>query len=371
MCLLIFAFFLGSAPAQTNQVQESAVSAGTAAPSDTAEAGASAEAPSGPALFSLLPLIEAACNGELRWRPDWPGHFPPDAFILSGETSAAPRRSVIMVLDDGDEPYRFSRDRSGRLEEFPFFAPNAVLRVSAGYGPSGGIARMSVGVTAPAAVSEAAGDESPETRWEIEFPPDFFPYGGASPGGVFPPLRVSQGEDFFFVFLFESPVFLSETWYDGEGELLAHFKAAVYRENGFWRIRSLQTWDGQGPRVADYFFDSGGNITGVRSPEGDFQALYRDGRPRYWERRPADSDSGETESSVRYSLQWDEPGLLRVLKTESPAGEEAPAEYRYEYRRDDAGNWVSRQDIAIINRFGVFAPRPDRAWTRRISFVEE
>ena len=367
MCLLIFVVFLGSAPAQTNQVQEPARAAEAAASSDTADAGESVA--SGPAPFSLLPLIEAACNGELRWRPDWPGHFPPDAFILSGETPSAPRRSVVMVLDDGDEPYRFSRDRSGRLGEFPFFAPNAVLRVSAGYGPSGGLARMSV--TAPAARGEAAGDENPETRWEIEFPPDFFPYGGASPGGVFPPLRVSQEEEVFFVFLFESPLFLSETWYDGEGELLAYFKATVYRENGFWRIRALQTWDGQGPRSADYFFDSGGNITGVRSPEGNFQALYRDGRPRYWERRPPDGDSGETAPPARFSLQWDEPGLLRVLKPETPAGEEAPVEYRYEYRRDDAGNWISRQDIAIINRFGVFAPRPDREWTRRISFVEE
>jgi hypothetical protein len=352
----------------------------------------------GPEIFSLIPLLEAAFNGELRWRPDWPEDIPPDGFSLTGERTGAPRIPVALTLSNGVESFGFERDGAGRLREFPFFSRNACLRVKAVYDSSGAMARMSVDITASAASENETGvdsagnqtaqSEAVEITWDIEFPPGFFPYGDNSPGGVFPPLKVSRDNASFFVILFESPAFLSETWYDGEGNPLSYFKAPVRLEDGAWRIQSLHFWSAESSYSEEYSFDSGGNISEVRSTDGRFSALYLGNRPRYWERQPA---SGSQETS-HFALQWDERGFLLSLRLEDtvlasedtplePAAgvipaedagtEPPPLEYRYEYGWDTGGNWISRQDIVIISRFGVFIPLPDRVWTRRISFWED
>jgi hypothetical protein len=387
------AFFPARAEAQNN-------------PAAGADTAVSAEDPpedeSAPVIFPLIPLLEAGFNGELRWRPDWPDTIPPDGFLLAGEKREARRMPFALSLSNGTETFGFERDGAGRLREFPFFLRNARLSVKAAYDYSGAMLSMNVRAAAVSengtggkgdGESEDVESEITETTWDIEFPPDFFPYGGASPGGDFPPAKVFRGDTVFFVFFFESRAFFSETWYDGEGNPLAFFRANVRPENGSWTVQALYSRDEKGPQSEEYSFDSGGNISGIRSPEGTFSALYRDNLPRYWERQ---SVSRPPAAFSRAALQWDEQGLLLGISFEYPipaaggipaaSGEIVPVEtgaaplnaeeagppaleYRYQYERDAAGNWISRQDIAVINRFGILIPRPGRSWTRRISFA--
>jgi hypothetical protein len=339
-------------------------------PAEASDAGTE----TGPVVFSLIPLLEAAFNGELSWRPDWPADIPVDGFALSPEKSGS---SLGIVLSNGVETYTLKRNVRGRLTEFPCFSQGACLQVKAAYGVSGEVLSMIVN----------AGDGSSQTgntaaqTWDIVFPPDFFPCDDNPPGGTFPPVRVSRGETAFFVVWYESPAFLSETWYDEAGNMSAYFKAPVRWENGRWRALSLQTWDAAGMRSEDYFFDGSGCISEVRSPDGRFSALYRNNRPRYWERQPS---GGEETAAAQMALQWDERGFPASLRFEDAApadvpsadsadapvmAESPPLEYRYEYELDIAGNWIKRQDIAIIRRFGVLAPRLERSWTRQIEFT--
>jgi hypothetical protein len=392
------ALFPIRAAAQDNQER------GAAAPAEDVPDGESA-----PVIFPLIPLLEAAFNGELRWRPDWPGDIPPDGFLLAAENllsggGRGARRPVSFTLSNGSETFSFERDKAGRLREFPFFSRNVRLSVKAAYDDSGALLSMNVraapckngaggeGAGSGGAEDGSAGSEIAEITWDIEFPPGFVPYSERSPGGDFPPVKVSQGDTGFFVFFFESQAFFSETWYDGGGNPLVFFRANVRAENGSWTVQALHSWDAKGRQSEEYSFDAGGNISGIRSPEGTFSALYTGNVPRYWE-RPV---SGE-EALSRAALQWDERGLLMGLSFEdaapsagsvpassvesaplgvnppdappAEAAEPPPLEYRYAYELDTAGNWISRQDIAIIGRFGVFVPRPGRSWTRRISFT--
>jgi hypothetical protein len=348
-----------------------------------------------PAVFSLIPLLEAAFNGELCWRPDWPADIPVDGFALSSEKPAP----LGITLSNGLETYTFQRNAQGRLVEFPCFSQDLFLQVKAAYGVSGEILSMNVNVVVAAGGIVAAGGGGAggggadggltDQTWDFEFPSGLLLYDDNSPDGTFPPIKVTSGEAVFFVVLFESPALLSETWYDEAGNMLAYFKAPVRRENGRWMTLSLQTWDGEGTRSGEYAFDSYGNISEVRSPGGRFSALYRDKRPRCWEQQPAGTE--EIPTAPRMTLQWDEQGLLVSLgfnaggnsaggvtaavpvdaSSADPGFEPPPLEYRYEYELDIAGNWIKRQDIAIISRFGVLAPRPGKTWTRRISGTED
>jgi hypothetical protein len=329
-------------------VSEAAASAGaaeSAAPDETGDT-------TGPAAFSLIPLLEAAFSGELRWRPDWPVVFPPDAFCLAGESSpGAPGGSLAITLSGETEIFSFHRNDRGRLDEFPFFFSDAWYKIQAAYADSGAILSMNI---------------SAETSWTIEFPPDFFPYNDAlAPvDGVFPPIRVAGGEAVCFVIILENPAFISETWYDQAGNLMAYFKARIHRDfaglrpGRGWRVQSLQIRDQDGLRAEDYFFDAAGNLSEVRREAGVFSALYQGKRPRYWE-RPDGSP---------VTLQWDRRGLLVGRKPGGAA--DSPAEYRYEYELDTAGNWLKRQDIAIISRFGVFVAQTGKAWSRTMRYPD-
>jgi hypothetical protein len=314
--------------------------------------------------FYLLPLLEAAFSGDLPWRPDWPTDFPPDGFSLP----AGKMSPLSLALSDGEDFFYFKRNSAGRLEEFPFFLPNGYLKVKAAYTASGALRTMNVSVvsanevsaeTANLAAAETAAPAA-EVIWNMDFPVDFFSYSDSSPG-VFQPVRINRDDAVFFVFIFESPAFLTETWYDGEGNLLAFCKALVNRENmplfslhQPWRIRSLQTQDASGLYNEDYFFGSDGNISEIRSTAGIFSALYRDGRPCYWQQPDFSCD-----------LQWDTQGFLTGKKTENQ-------EFRYEHEPDASGNWVKLREIAIINQFGVFAPQPPvKTWSRWISLESD
>jgi YD repeat-containing protein len=290
--------------------------------------------------FYLIPLLEAAYSGEITWRPDWPEDFPPDAFT----PGAKEKNPIGITLSNNTEDFNFTWNREGRLTEFIFFQQdNSCIKTKIDYAESGAIAGMSVRA---------------QEDWNIEFPANFFPYSEISPGGAFGSIKISCNEKTFFVFIFESPLFLTETWYNEEGNLIAFVRANVIREKQGWRIRSMQIQNADSIHDEEYFYDSDGNISEIRSIAGVFSALYMDKRPVFWRRQDNSLD-----------LHWDAQGRLVRVKN---AGE-TPVEYRYEYETDASGNWIKRHEIPIIGIFNVFAPQPpavEKVWSRKSGFLE-
>ena len=302
--------------------------------------------------FFLIPVLEAVFSGNPRWSPDWPSDIPPDGFFLPPGNS--PLRAL--ELSNGDETFTLSRDREGRLLEFPFFYKGGCAKVKTKYSTSGALQTMNISFK-----NLSAQDEE---TWDITFPPDFFPYSRLSPGGSFPVLRVSTGDSDFFVFIFESPIFLTETWYDSGGNMLVFCKASVDAENGAWRIRSLQIYGESGIRFEDRFFDSFGNITEVHyfsdgSEDRKILALYRDSMPTYWR-----SDD------FVYDMQWDARSVLTIIKAWDASGG-LDTEYRYKYDMDAFGNWIRREETAYRIQFDLLTPQPSYSrgiWSRRLEF---
>jgi hypothetical protein len=316
--------------------------------------------------FLLIPILETVFSNTLRWSPDWPVDIPPDGFLLLKENV----QPEIIELSNGDQNYVVRRDSEGRLVEFPFFLSNGYAKVEASYSTEGAVKEMSViffsgeadeiGTETEGNPPQPEDDQSDQKIWNIIFPDDFLPYSELSPGGSFPPLTIFQDEEIFYVFIFESPLFLSETWYNGEGEMLVFCKAVIDHQFGGWRVRYLQIHDSDGLRFADYFFDSGGNTTEVQIEGGTFSAVYTGSRPVSWQL-----------PDFRYELQWDTQGILTIIKA---SGVDLVSEYRYEYERDADGNWLKRQETAYGSRFGALAPYPPAGrgtWNRRIVFFEE
>jgi len=311
--------------------------------------------------FLLIPILETAFSRNLHWQPDWSVDIPPDGFYLLKENILP----EIIELSNGEQNFIVRRDREGRLLEFPFFLSNGYAKVETSYSSAGAIEEMSVIYFDNAEDGmEMEGDNTQNEQriWRITFPVDFFPYSEFSPGGSFPPLTISLGDDIFYVFIFESPLFLTETWYNSEGGLLAFCKAIVDHENGGWRVRYLQIHDFEDVRFVDYFFDSGGNTTEVQKEGKTFSAIYRNRRPVFWQL-----------PGLRYELQWDTQSILTIVKVAVEA-ENFVTEYRYEYERDTAGDWTKRRETAYGSGFGVLAPYLPAGrgtWERRIVFFEE
>jgi hypothetical protein len=335
----------------------------------------------------LAPFLEVLSVGDVSWRPDWPEDFPPDAFSLHG-------RALSVTLDSGAGPVTLSRDSEGRLREFPFFLDGAFIQVKADYGPSGALLSLSAESAgkSPAEESVDSPADSSAGSWRFDFP------GEASPEGIVPgndPVRVSRGGTWYFVLFLDTGSALSETWYDGEGNFLAYYKAHIRRDGPRWRIRSLEFRRREEPGREDYDFDSADRITAVSSPRGDFTALYRAGLPRYWERRPAPAGSGpetgpppdagspapaapdpagppEPPAEGNFVLQWDEAGFL-VEKRPAPGetGGINGGVFRYEYERDRRGNWVKRRELEMTDFAGVRVPVFRREITRQILYPGE
>jgi hypothetical protein len=193
----------------------------------------------------------------------------------------------------------------------------------------------------------------------INFPSGFLPYSALSLGGGFPPLSVTVDDTAYFVFIFESPLFLTETWFDSDGNMTLFSKAQTIVDKGEWRIRSLQIHDESGIYFIDYYHDSYGNVTEIRSDDRVISAFYRDNLPRY-----------RIVNALRYEFHWDTQGILTAVKG---LGENDYlfAEYRYGYDQDTAGNWVSRRETAYIFQYELMAPNLSYSrgiWNRRIVY---
>jgi hypothetical protein len=317
---------------------------------------ASADTGSAEIDFYLIPLLEAAFSGDAYWRPDWPQDIPPDGFSLQRKNEVP---EEIELFNNANK-FIIKRDSEGRLVEFPFFMAEGYIKVKAVYSDTGALQTMNASLSSGLVPVELQAAETEEKIWNIEFPADFIPYGDYSPGGSFPPAKIGRGGSVFYVFFFESPDFFTATWYDSEGNFLSFCKALVDRNKPAssctWRIRSLQIHGLVSPRFEDYFFDSDGNITEVRLSEKSFQAIYQNGRPRYW----------RYQDGLQYELHWNTQGILTSIKT-------VDTEYRYEYERDTSGNWIKRLETAYRTQSDLLIPTPSYSrwtWNRRIQFFE-
>jgi hypothetical protein len=302
-----------------------------------------------PRLIPLSPFLEVLSAADLRWRPDWPGDFPPDAFSVKGG------RALSIILTAGEMSFTLRRDREGRLREFPLFFDGAFIPVRADYDGPGRLLRLSAG---------PAGDSL-----VFDFPENFL-----SPG-VADPVRVSLGGTWYFVVIQDAGAALFETWYDQGGNFTAWYRTRIQRDGASWRIRSLESRGGEPVLREDYDFDNDGHITAVNSLKGEFSARYRSGRPVYWDRIPAAETPPKAEAAAvipdpsgSFILQWDERGLLRARR---PQTEDGAGEFRYDYETGGRGDWTRRQDVEMIGREGIRFPLFRGSYERRISYLEE
>jgi hypothetical protein len=192
----------------------------------------------------------------------------------------------------------------------------------------------------------------------IIFPANFMPYSEFSPGGSFPPLTVNYGESAFFVYLFETPSFLTETWYDSGGNMLVYSRVNTIVDNLSWRIRDIAVHDANGMRTKYYSYDSSGSITQILLEDILFSAVYRDTLPVYW--KWFDNN---------YYLQWDTQNNLSVIRM-TDENDEFIIEYRYSYEYDSYGNWKTRREAAYMMQFDILAVQMSYSrgtWIRNIT----
>jgi hypothetical protein len=303
----------------------------------------------------LSPLLEIVFAGEIFWRPDWPGDFPPDAFSLV----SGPPLSIVLTCREHTLTLR--RDGEGRLRDFPFFWEGAFISLQAEYDSAGRIQRLAA--------------ETPDGSWAADFPENFLIPGYAGP------VRVNYAGTWYFALLVEGGPGFSETWYDAAGNFAGWYQARIRRDGPSWRIRSLEFRGGEGQSREDYEYDNGGNMTALFSPQGEFYARYRGGRPLYWDRLPApppaDDTSPETpgplsaalvpEPPGKFILQWDERGFLTAKR---PQEGEGGGEFRYEYETGSRGDWTRRQDIEMTVLEDLRFPLFRGQYERQITYKE-
>ena len=301
--------------------------------------------------FFLLPILEVVFSQNVKWRPDYPSYFPPDGFVTH-------EKIELIELSNGDESFIVKYDKAGRLLEFPFFYNDSYAQINASYTETGALSRMTVTLKN---YSSGESNQSDEKIVNITFPNNFLPFSQISPGGEFPPISIRYEDTVYHVFIFESPVFLTETWFDSEGNILFFCKASVNVDNGKWRIRAMELQDINGAQFVDFYFDSYGNITEIKIQDGVFISLYNENLPNYLRY-----------NDLKYELFWDTQNVLQIIKA-SEFIDEIYTEYRYEYDFDDYGNWIKRRETAYIISSNLLVPDPSYSrgiWVRRIIYFE-
>jgi hypothetical protein len=305
--------------------------------------------------FFLTPVLEILFSQNLRWRPDWPSYIPPDGFVIHEGNEK------YQLIELSNEDYNFSviYDRTGRLLEFPYFYSDSYAVIKASYTENGALSEMNVAIK-----NYSFSDENSLSEIKIinvNFPFNFLPYSAMSPGGAFPPIKISFEESVYHVFIFESPLFLTETWYDEEGNILFFSNALVDVDENRWRIRAMEIQDTNDIYFIDYYFDSYGNTTEIKLSGNVFNSLYNGNMPNYWRY-----------NDQKYELSWDTQNILRIIKA-SEFIDGIYCEYRYDYDFDINGNWINRQEIAYIMTSNLLVTDPSYSrgiWTRRIVFFE-
>jgi hypothetical protein len=335
----------------------------------------------------LLEAAETASGGGPLWRPGWPPDISPDVFSLRGEKAGMLLSVEVSILpadspDQGDQRvYRFSRDREGRAEAFPFLLDGELFQAEFSYNGDS---------LAAAIILKGPGETEPLSLKVLEWE-DSRPFL----------IRVVWGGRYSFVLIQKNPGGILEAWYDTEGLLFevydftttpqaapgAAFQAASPaggRERIVsWRLR------GKGEEER-YSYDSRGLVTGVSGPRGDFSVLYYlEDLPRYlgyYPALPGPSDpadpaslsdpSGREDTDVppplSYSLRWDEKTFrLLGLSGKAPGEDLNSVDCGYAYTLDKNGNWIERREIRMIRRLGLLAPSPGTTIRRVLEYGEE
>jgi hypothetical protein len=308
--------------------------------------------------FYLLPVLETVFRKGIQWKPNWPSHLPPDPFWIF---NLHKQPSVIELSDDNDK-FTLRRDSEGRFLEFPCFYFDKYAQVQASYNNDGILRAMTITIKKYASIGEE------DSSYSIAFPSNFYPYSDLSPGGSFPPIKVKAGDTEYTVFIFETPSFLTETWYDSNGYMTLYCKAQVeVRKSAsriWWQIRSLQVNNAGGVIFTDFHHDADGNITQINDDKNIFNAIYnKDGLPIFWR---SEIQMEEDKSAInQFELQWDFPRNLRVVRAvfvQPEQDEPINAEFRYEYEVNAAGHWiVSRENE--MSRYIEGA-----SWKRRLEY---
>jgi hypothetical protein len=290
----------------------------------------------------LLEAAEAAGDGGALWNPGWPPEMPPDAFRLQGRGEAL-LLSAEVSLVPADSPamaaYRFSRDKEGRVGEFPFLFGRELFQAEFSY--NGESLVESVLLTGP---GETDSLDLEVLEWEDSRPSL---------------IRVLWGEDYSFIRIQRKPGGILEAWYDAEGQIFGAYDFTLAPQAGGDRIVSYRLRGKDGEESCDY--DSRGFVTGISGHLGNFSVVYYlEDLPRYWDYRPAASDQEDAGALApgAYSLRWDvKTSLLHGLAGQAGEGADS-VDCRYEYTLDEAGNWIERREIRMIRRLGLLLPSP-------------
>ncbi|MDR2491694.1 MAG: hypothetical protein LBD20_09875 [Spirochaetaceae bacterium] len=366
-------------------------------------AAAAEPAAAGGGIFPLVPLLDTAISGEVRWLPDWTVDMPPDAFSPTG-----PRcRAVTVRYPDGE--LRLSRRRDGRLGEFPCRINGALYQAAAAWDARGRLASIQAAFNLTAAGTtavDAAGDGGTAAADGVPANGGTAAAGGAPANGGtanngaedeagadtlfiealaytesgYPTmLRLANGASYFFVSIDAREGKIIETWFaytegsgvDGDGTAAekpdggatangetgggesAAVVAAVFchkidgQTGAAYQILSLYPVEAS---IETRSFDSFGNITSLTSSLGEFTALYNEKGLRYW---------------GHFAIQRDETGVpIRLSAIDG--GEQD--ERRYEYRFDRQGNWTERREIRMRRTGGVLLPEAGPAVSRTINY---
>jgi hypothetical protein len=284
--------------------------------------------------FPLGPILLTALQRDVSWRPDWDISMPPDAFRLANGDASS------IVISINEEEYRVGWDRKGNLTDFPVILNGSLVQVKAVYDARGLISRLSID-----------GIEGLDDAGSVEFMGD-----KENPLAV---ARIYQDGTFYFAAIHFNPVSnITETWYDEEGNFLAHFTSnSLYADETL----NILTFTGQSEEedTAEWFYyNSFGHISEIQTPRGVFSALYsREHLPRYWRQ-----ELFEGETSNNHALQWDMQGFLLGIFGED-------IDRRYEYTLDDRGNWIERREILMIPQAGgISASSPGLTVRRTITY---
>jgi hypothetical protein len=318
------------------------------------------EKPTDSYIFPLALVLEWAEYAAEGWKPDWPLEIPPDAFkVQSGEISACE-----IVCDDFSLYYKI--DEAGKVETFPLMLNGEMAQAALVYNEFSEI--QEIDITFP------SGDDP----WKLEFLEyrNTFPYlvraccgDGTSDAGLW-----------YFIYFSWGVSEILETWYDENGKSVGIYGFALVEVGSKPRVRAIKDYSNP-ENGTEFFFDSRGLVTGVSEPVGFFNVLYfRENSPRYWERRPAAEDAGDSNAEINtaldatlfggnFSFQWDEAGFLRRLSREDENGG-LFIDYRYEYDLDEIGNWIERRETRMIRDLGLLVPSPGTTFRRVLEYIK-
>jgi hypothetical protein len=320
------------------------------------------EPPAGTFPVSLLfEAVETAGGGGPLWRPDWPPEMPPDAFMLRGRGGEALLAVEISIAgSEVQAAYRFSRNRDGRVGEFPFLLDGELFQAEISYNGDS---------LAAAAILKRPGETDPLNLEVLE-------WEDSRPSLI----RVLWGGHYSFVFIQKKPGGILEAWYDAEGQLFEACDFTTAPQAGGAALGAggerIISWRFRGKGEEErYSYDSRGLVTGVSGPQGDFSVLYYlEDLPQYRDYYPAPSGQEDADDPppLSYSLIWDERTFrLLGLSGKAPGAGFNSIDCGYAYTLDENDNWIERREIRMIRRLGLLAPSPGTTIKRVLEYGRE